>query len=119
DVVRARHHTLRDEVHRLLRRTALTVDTGRRHAPRQPGRDPRVARHVAALLPRLGHTSADDVVDDGGIEVVALDHGAQHETEQIGGMPTGERALALAESGARAVDDYSFTCHNLPRYSTV
>src|SRR6185503_5416175 len=102
-------------VHRLLRRTALPVDAGRGHAPRQPGRDPGVARDVAALLAGLRDASAHDVVDNRGIEVVAITHGAQHETEQIGGMPAGERALALAESGARAVDDYSFTCHNLTR----
>ena len=50
-----------------------------------------------------------------GIEVVALDHRAQHEPEQIGGMPAGQRALALPESGAGAVDDHGFTCHNLTR----
>ena len=50
-----------------------------------------------------------------GIEVVALDHRAQHETEQIGGVPTRERTFALPESGTRAVDDNGFTCHNLTR----
>ena len=85
------------------------------HAPRQSGRDPRVAGDVAALLPRLGDAAADDVVDQGGIEVVAVDHRAQHEAEQIGGVPTGERTLALPESGARAIDDDGFTCHNLTR----
>ena len=69
--------------------------------PRQARRDPRVAGHVAALLARLRDAPADDVVDQRGIEVVALDHRAQHEPEQIGGMPAGERALALAERSAR------------------
>ncbi len=73
DVVRAGDHALRDEVRGLLRRAALAVDARRRHLPRQPRGDPRVAGHVAALLPRLGHAAADDVVDARGIEVVALD----------------------------------------------
>ena len=50
--------------------------------------------------PDLRHATADDVVDERRIEVVALDHRAQHETEQIGGMPARERALALPESSA-------------------
>ena len=115
DVVRAGDHALRDEVRRLLRRAALPVDARRRDAPRQSGRDPGVAGDVAALLARLGDAAADDVVDQRGIEVVAVDHRAQHETEQIGGVPAGERTLALPESGARAVDDDGFTCHNLTR----
>ena len=115
DVVRAGDHALRDEVRGLLRRAALPVDARRRHAPRQPGRDPRVAGDVAALLARLRDAAADHVVDERGIEVVALDHRAQHEAEQIGGVPTGERTLALPESGARAIDDDGFTCHNLTR----
>ena len=35
-------------------------------------------------------------------------HRAQHEAEQIGGMPAGERALALPERGAGGVDDDGF-----------
>ena len=46
---------------------------------------------------------------DAGVEVVALEQRAQHEPEQIGGMPPGERALALAERAcAAAVDDHGF-----------
>ena len=65
--------------------------------------------------PGLSDASADHVVDQRGIEVVAIDQVSQHEPEQIGGMPTGQGAFALPESGARAVDDYGFTCHNLTR----
>ncbi len=98
---------------RLLRRAALPVDARRRHLPRQPAGDPRVARHVAALLARLGDATADDVVDPPRIEVVALDDRPEHEAEQIGGVPLGERTLALAERGAGAVDDHCFAGHNL------
>ena len=81
----------------------------------RPRRDPRVAGDVAALLARLRDAAADDVVDERGIDVVALDHRAQHEPEQIGRVPAGQRTLALAECGARAVDDHCFACHNLTR----
>ena len=33
--------------------------------------------------------------------------------EQIGGMPLGQRTLALAERGTSTVDDHRFTSHNL------
>ena len=38
---------------------------------------------------------------------------SEHETEQIGGVPFGERAFALAERAAGAVDDHGFAGHNL------
>ena len=43
-----------------------------------------------------------------GIDVVALDQRAQREAEQVGRVPAGERALALADRGARGVDDDGF-----------
>ena len=103
------------EVGRLLRGAALAVDARRGHAPRKTGSDPRVARDVATLLPRLRDAAAHHIVDQHGIDVVAVDHRAQHETEQVGGMPPRERTLALPESSTRAVNDYGFTCHNLTR----
>src|SRR5439155_1621389 len=75
---RARHrlHTARDgevvvaglhargrEVHRLLGRPALAIDSRGRHLPRQPGRDPCVAGDVAALLAGLADAAPDHVVD--------------------------------------------------------
>jgi hypothetical protein len=51
EVVGAGDHALSDEVHGLLRRSALPVDRRRGYVPRQTGGDPRVARDVAALFP--------------------------------------------------------------------
>src|SRR5512132_4079463 len=106
----ARHHTLGDEVRRLLRRAALAVDGGGGDVPRQPGGDPGVACDVAALLPRLGHTTADDVVDGPGIDVIAFEEGPQRQPEQVGRVPVRQRTLPLADRGAHRVDDHRLTC---------
>src|SRR5262249_23112669 len=109
----ARKHTLRDEMRGLLGGAALAVDTRRRHAPRKPGRDPGVARDVAALLTGLRDAPADDVIDASGVEVVSFDHRAEHEPEQIRGVPSRQSALALAERGACTVDDHCLAGHGL------
>src|SRR5690349_11981077 len=93
----------------LRRRPAPPVDRRRGAVPRHAARDPRVARDVAALFTRLRDTTTDDVVDDAGVDVVALDDRAQAQTEQVGGMPLRQRALALAERSAGDVDDHRFT----------
>ena len=53
DVVRARHHALRGEVQRLLRRAALAVDRGAGHRVGEPGGEQRVAADVQRLLAHL------------------------------------------------------------------
>jgi hypothetical protein len=63
--------------------------------PRQAGGDPRVARHIATLLPRLSHAAADDVVDRAGVDVVALEERPEREAEQVGRVPVRQRALRL------------------------
>jgi len=108
EVVGTGQHALGDEVHCLLRRSALPIDARRRHLPRQTGRHPRVARDVAALLPHLADAAADDVVDQRGVEVVTLDQLAEEEAEQIGGVPSRERTVAFADRRAGGVDDHRF-----------
>jgi hypothetical protein len=76
--------------------------------PRQPGSDPGVPGHVAALLPCLRDAAPDDVVDEPGIDVVAVEELAQRVGEQVGRVPSGERALPLADRSAQRVDDDGF-----------
>ena len=60
------------EVHRLLARTALAVDGGRRDRLGPTGGEHGVAADVERLLTDLHDAAHDDVVDDRGVEVVAL-----------------------------------------------
>ena len=108
DVVDARHDAGRHEMDRLLRRPALTVDGGGRHPPRETRRDPGVARDVGALLAPLGDAPTDDIVDDRGVDIVALEQVLQRVAEQVGRVPVGQRALALSERSADRVDDDGF-----------
>ncbi len=79
---------------------------------RETGRDPGVAGDVAALLADLGDAAADDVVDPLGVDAGALDERRQGVAEEVGRVPAGERALALADRRADGVDDDRFTgCH--------
>ena len=107
------------EVHRLLGRSALAVDGGRRHLPREARSDPRVAGDVASLLARLGDAAADDVVDPFGVDAGALEQALQGEAEQVGGVPRAQRPLALAEGRTDDIDDDGFSrigrCHSLTR----
>ena len=77
DVVRAGDHALGGEVHRLLGRPALAVDRRARHRLGEPGGEHGVAADVDALVADLHDATHDHVVDQRGIEVVALDERAQ------------------------------------------
>ena len=114
DVVRARDHALGDEVRGLLRRTALPVDARRGHAATAA----RAATH--ALRVTLQPCSPDCVTQPPTTSSMRAGSMSLRSTtvrstqpEQIGRVPAGQRALALAERGAGAVDDDGFAGHNL------
>ncbi len=68
---------------------------------------------IAALKPHLRTRAPDDVVDRGGIEIVALLERLQHRHGQVLRVHLGNRALALladAAGGADGVDDIG-VCH--------
>src|SRR3546814_17006106 len=73
DILRARHHRLRGELDRLLRRTALAVDRHRGDRVGELRGEHRVAADVHRLLTALRNAAGDDVVDRLGVEVVAVD----------------------------------------------
>ena len=107
-VVVARRHAGRGEVHGLLGRAALAVDRRGRHRLGQPGRHPAVAGDVRALLPHLADAPADDVVDAAGIHPGPLDQRGQGEAQEVGRVPVGQRPAPLAEGRAHDVDDDRF-----------
>jgi hypothetical protein len=105
DVVGAGDHALGGEVGSLLRRAALAVDRGGRDRLGEPGGEDGVAADVQALVADLADAAHDHVVDQGGVEPVALHELLQHLTGEVGGVPAGELAVALAAGGADGVDD--------------
>ncbi len=106
-VVRARDHALRGEVHGLLGGAALAVHRGRRDRLGQAGRENGVAGGVHGLLADLVDGAADDVVDQLRVDARALDQGAQGVGEELYRVDVGEGAvrLALADGGAYGFDD--------------
>jgi hypothetical protein len=106
DVVHPGHDGLGGERGGLLRRTALPVDRGGRHRFREAGGEHGVAADVQALGPDLRDAAHDHVLDQGGVEVVALDEGRQHLAGQVGGVPPRQRAVAPAPRRAHHVDDH-------------
>ncbi len=70
---RTRQHRLRGEVHRLLRRAALTVDRRARHFVGHAGDEPTCPCDVARLRTDRVDASEHDVVDRGGVDVDAVE----------------------------------------------
>ena len=108
DVVRAGDDALRGEVHRLLAGAALAIDGGGGHRFGPAGGEDGVAADVERLLTDLHHATHDHVVDEFGVEVVALLEGLEHLGGEGGGMPVLELSVALAAGGADGVDDDGF-----------
>ncbi len=98
-------HTGGSEVHGLLRRAALPVDRHPDHVLGPAGRQRGVAGDVDRLLAGLGHAAPDDVVHQGGVEVVARDQGVQDVRRQVDRMDTGQTAVPPADRCADGVDD--------------
>ena len=65
-----------------------------------------VAGDVDRLLPDLHHAAHHHVVDETGIDVVAIDEGFQRLGGEIHRMPVAELAVALAQRRAHGVDDH-------------
>ena len=99
---------LRGEVHRLLAGAALAVDGGGgdRFGPTRGEHG--VAADVERLLTHLHDAAHDHVVDQCGVEIVALLEGLQHVGGKRGGMLVLEHSVALTAGGADGIDDDSF-----------
>ena len=109
EVLLARHHAERGEVHRLLARAAEAVQGHAAGAVVGPaGVQHRHARDARALLADGGHAARDHVLDVARIDARARDEGAEALRQQLLRMDAGERPgllLALAARRAHGVDD--------------
>ncbi len=90
---------------RLLRRAALAIDRGGGHGLGEPGREHGVAADVGGLLADLHDAAHDHVVDQLGIDLVALDERLQRLGGEIDGVPVAQLAVALSASGTDGIDD--------------
>src|SRR3546814_12424781 len=100
DILRARHHRLRGELDRLLRRTALAVDRHRGDRVGELRGEHRVAADVHRLLTALRNAAGDDVADLLGVEVVAVGARVAPRGAEADGMDAGEPSPALAPGTA-------------------
>ena len=105
-VVGARDDALRGEVQRLLRRAALTVDRRSGHRVGEARGERGVAPDVQGLVAHLHDAAHDHVVDQRGIEIVAVDQCTQRVGGEVDGMPAREHAVAATERRPDGVDDH-------------
>ena len=93
------------EVSRLLTGAALTIDGRAGNRLGKPCGERGVACDIDALLAGLHHTAGNHILDQRGVEVVALNDGLQHFGEEINWVPILELASALASRRADRVDN--------------
>ena len=94
------------EMHEHRNRARERAPDGAHRWPGAPGGQHGVAADVEALVADLHDAAHDHVVDPSRVEVVALGESGQDLAGEIGGVPPGELAVALATSGAHHVDDH-------------
>ena len=85
--------------------TAQAVDGEAGHGFRQPGQQRRVAGHVAGVFAGLVGVAGDHVLDQGGVEGVTGDQGADDVGEQVVRTDRRKGAGVATEGGAQTVVD--------------
>jgi hypothetical protein len=110
-VLGATHDGLYGEMQRLLRGATLAVDGDSRNALGQSRGQHSVARDVHRLLADLTYTPQDDILDQGRVDISALDEGIQHCCSEIDWMHTSQSPLAATASGPHGSNDVSL-CHD-------
>ena len=95
-------------MHRLLRGATLAVDGDAGYGLGQPSSQGRGAGDVAGLGADVVETAQDDVVDGGGVDVMAADDGLDDVCRHVGRMLGGESAVSLADCRSDGVDDECF-----------
>ena len=71
----------------------------------KPGGERRVAADVDALLADLHDAAHDHVLDQRGVDAVAVDERLEHVRGEVDGVRVLELAVAASEGGANGVDD--------------
>src|SRR5690606_9450981 len=105
-VVGAGHDSLGREVGGLLGRAALAIDGGGGDLLGPAGGEHRVATDVERLGAGLHDAPHDDVVDQGGVQVVALRQGLEGLGGEVDRVPAGQGAVAATAGCADDVDDH-------------
>jgi hypothetical protein len=105
DVDGTRRDEAGDQAVRLLAAAALAVDRHRADVLRQPRNQPAHPGDVVGLLAELRDAAADDLLDVAGIDAGLLDERLLRGAQQLGGVQTGEPAIALADGAAGGFDD--------------
>jgi hypothetical protein len=95
-----------DEVHGLLRGAALRVDGHAAGLMWQAGVQPGGAGDVVRLFARLRDAAAEHLLDQGGVDAGAVDHGLLGDAEQCGGVPVGQHPLPPADRRACGGHDH-------------
>jgi hypothetical protein len=96
---------LRGEVHGLLPGAAKAVQRHARDINRPSSGEQRSTRDVRALFAGLGDTTDDDVVDLGGIDIIAFDNLVQRHAEHVDRMDLRQRSRGRARAASASVDD--------------
>ena len=97
--------------HRLLARTAETVEGDAGNGDRPPGVQHGHAPDVVSVVPHVGTVAGDHVVNVGGLETDPLLQALQHLSQDPLGVQVGQGALALfadAPGGTHPVDNPRF-----------
>ena len=108
DIDGARCYQPCDHVVRLLRGAALRINRRSGDRVRQAGRKPGVSRDVRRLLARLRHATADDLLDQLGLDAGALDHLRLRVGEQLHRVQPRQLPVALADRRSHRLDNDSF-----------
>ena len=119
DVLQPRHDRGRGEVRRRDARAAEAIERDAGGLRVEPSVEQRHPGEVAALGADLHARAEDDVVDDAGVDVVAVPDRGQHRRAELLRMDVGESALAhLADAtrGTASIDDPRFWHQKLLRF---
>ena len=110
-VICACDHTLRGKIHRLLRRAAFAIERDGRYRFWKACREYRLTTDIARLLGDLDHAASDHILDQGGIQMRALDEPLQHLRIQIHRMKAGQCAVLTpaSERGPHYLYDHGST----------
>jgi hypothetical protein len=115
DVGLTRHHLGGGGIDRLEPRGAEAVQLLARDRLIEPGDERRYARDVRALLPDRGYAAEHDVVDDAGVESIAITDRAQRLRRELDRRNTVQRAVGTAATaGVRTWSKMSASVMSVP-----
>jgi hypothetical protein len=118
DVIDPRHHGLRREMDRLLRRTTRPIDGHTGYDIAQTGGQPACPRDVARQWSDRVDGAKDDVVVVFVRDPVTFDDRPDHVGAEVGRVNVAQRALAFSGRAPQCVDDECFYHERSPHFRT-